>query len=401
MSQRRTFKVSEIQPNPFRKIDSYPFHPEKIETLRESIRNTGFWDNVVARINEDGEPEIAYGHHRMEAVKKELGPDAEVELILRDLSDDDMLRIMARENMEEWGTSVWVEMETVKSAVEAYAEGRIHLPQVPENVPDAQRRYAPGFAKGSADGDDDRAYTATSLAKFLGWTQRDRGRVRESGAVEIALAALEMVEAGVLDEDDLRGLTREAAKEAIRGARRVKRRKEEAAKFHEQQAEEAERQADEAEDEKTRKSARRRSQASRRKAKKLRREGAEAEKKAAKTVTSKLKSGKIGTKQARSEADKVAGRKDEAEKIVYAQKVAQQISKSIHRLLSSQHHDLAEKVEEMIRLRDMLDESDREEIAKNLDALAERATVYAEQMREPVEEGEELTGDERQELITA
>jgi hypothetical protein len=41
-----------------------------------------------------------------------------------------MLQIMGRENMEEWGTSAWVEQETIRAVVLAYAEGKINLPPV-------------------------------------------------------------------------------------------------------------------------------------------------------------------------------------------------------------------------------------------------------------------------------
>lgn len=400
MTDRQTFKVSEINPNPYRNIESYPYIEEKIKQLRESIRSTGFWDNLVGRINDEGEPEIAYGHHRIKAVEEELGSDAEVTLTIRDLSDDDMIRIMARENMEEWGSSVWVEMETVKSAVEAHAEDRIELPEVPENVPQAQRRYAPGFIQGGApDGralDPARAYTGTTLARFLGWhTTRPGGRTRPSNAVRVALSALEMVEAGVLEEDDLRGLSREAAIEAIRAARSEKRRKEKAAELHEREAEEADEQAERTQDPEARERARRRAESSREKAKRLREEGKKAERNVAKKATKDLREGEIGTKKVRTKAREYAGgEEDEKERIVHAHEVASNISTSVVNVFDPQRHSLAEKIEELIRLRAMLDEEDRERIARNLERVAERAKEYAERMRE------EVTEEERQELLT-
>jgi ParB-like chromosome segregation protein Spo0J len=47
---------------------------EKIAALKESIGSTDFWDNLVARRALDGHGgiEIAFGHHRLEALK-ELG----------------------------------------------------------------------------------------------------------------------------------------------------------------------------------------------------------------------------------------------------------------------------------------------------------------------------------------
>jgi len=49
-----------------------------------------------------------------EALKKEFGGDEEVKLIIRDLDDTQMLQIMARENMEEWGGSYSVVLDTIR-----------------------------------------------------------------------------------------------------------------------------------------------------------------------------------------------------------------------------------------------------------------------------------------------
>src|SRR6266853_986608 len=118
------YAIKDIKPNPFRHISRYPIRREKVAALRESLRKTGFWDNVVARAN-NGKVEIAYGHHRLVALKEEFGANHKVNLIIRDLDDEHMIQIMARENMEEWGTSASVEQETIRAVVEAYAEGLI------------------------------------------------------------------------------------------------------------------------------------------------------------------------------------------------------------------------------------------------------------------------------------
>lgn len=52
-------------------------------------------------------------------------------LIIRDLSDEDMLRIMAQENAEEWRNSAEATIESVRAAVFAYAGGIINLSEVP------------------------------------------------------------------------------------------------------------------------------------------------------------------------------------------------------------------------------------------------------------------------------
>ena len=110
-------KVKNLLPNRFRNIDAYPINQEKIRQLRNSIRETTFWNNILARpAPGNGKFEIAYGHHRLIAIKEELGEDTVVDIPVRDLSDEDMLRIMANENMQEWATDWRVIVETVRAA---------------------------------------------------------------------------------------------------------------------------------------------------------------------------------------------------------------------------------------------------------------------------------------------
>jgi hypothetical protein len=51
-----------------------------------------------------------------------------------------MLRMMADENLEEWGHSATVEMETIEAVIGAYGRGEIELPAVGERGP---RRETP------------------------------------------------------------------------------------------------------------------------------------------------------------------------------------------------------------------------------------------------------------------
>lgn len=53
---------------------------EKVNSLVKSIKQTGFWDNILARKNKAGKYEIAYGHHRLQALKKALGKSAVVDI---------------------------------------------------------------------------------------------------------------------------------------------------------------------------------------------------------------------------------------------------------------------------------------------------------------------------------
>jgi len=106
-------KVKDIVANPFRRMKEYPIDKGKVESLKQSIRDTTFWDNLLARKKGD-KYELAYGHHRWMALK-ELKVK-EVDIPVRDLSDEDMLRIMANENMDDWSLGPKVLMETVRAA---------------------------------------------------------------------------------------------------------------------------------------------------------------------------------------------------------------------------------------------------------------------------------------------
>jgi hypothetical protein len=107
--------VKDLKPNPFRKMDKYPIDRDKVDALKASIKETTFWDNLLAR-KKDGHFEIAYGHHRLEALR-DLEIE-EVDIPVRDLNDARMIKIMANENLEEWKTSPAVINETVQTAKE-------------------------------------------------------------------------------------------------------------------------------------------------------------------------------------------------------------------------------------------------------------------------------------------
>ena len=107
--------VENLVANPYRKIDRYPIRQDKVESLKSSINDTGFWDNILAR-DLNGEIQIAYGHHRLQAIR-ELGIK-EVDIPVKDLDDRTMIKIMANENMENWETNTSVINETMLTVYE-------------------------------------------------------------------------------------------------------------------------------------------------------------------------------------------------------------------------------------------------------------------------------------------
>jgi hypothetical protein len=93
-------KLRDIRKNPFRNFDRYPYSEVKIKALIESIKKTGFWENLSGRQDKDGTVEISFGHHRLEALKRLFGEDHEIDILVLDLDDKLMLRRMGLENDE-------------------------------------------------------------------------------------------------------------------------------------------------------------------------------------------------------------------------------------------------------------------------------------------------------------
>jgi len=116
-------KIKDLRPNPYRDIKNYPIDRDKVQSLIESIEQTGFWDNILAR-SVNGHIEIAYGHHRLEALKKVFKPDDEVDIPVKTLDEPTMIRIMANENMQQWGNNIAVIIETVK-AIKNYLDAEL------------------------------------------------------------------------------------------------------------------------------------------------------------------------------------------------------------------------------------------------------------------------------------
>jgi len=233
--------VTSLAPNPFRNVDRYPYDEAKLAALRESIAATGLWPNLIGR-EANGHYELPYGHHRLRVLTEDY-PGEQVDLRVQELTDDDMMQIMARENMVEWGTNAAVEMETIRAIVEAYAAGRIHLGELSEDTSRNHIRYAPSFVlgEGPVETSQQRPYTAQQVAVYIGWVMPN-GRPRQK--THDILQALELIEQGILADADYRGLTTAQAQLVTDRARHVRDDQRKAARAYE---EKAQRDAEEAE----------------------------------------------------------------------------------------------------------------------------------------------------------
>jgi hypothetical protein len=219
-------EVKDLLPNPFRHTERYPIRPEKVEALKASINTTSFWDNLVARkAPANGKYELAYGHHRLAALR-DLKIEA-IDIPVRTLTDDTMLKIMALENMEEYGALALVQQETVRAVVEAFAEGKIKLAEPPMKD-NTKFRVAPGYgvvANKSTRVDLSRVYTAETIAEFLGWKKSQKVKLGGWSDDKVAdtLTVLADIEAKVIENPKVffKDLSPRQATEVVRQIRFV------------------------------------------------------------------------------------------------------------------------------------------------------------------------------------
>jgi len=113
MMTSKTVNVADIGYNPFRDVERNPMSEERIAALMDSIDRNDLWRGIVARPTADGY-QLAFGHHRLEAIKR-LGIET-IEVDLADLSDAQMLQFLSDENLNQGGKSASAAFEVVVAA---------------------------------------------------------------------------------------------------------------------------------------------------------------------------------------------------------------------------------------------------------------------------------------------
>lgn len=226
----RAVAIKDLRPNPFRRLEEYPIRREKVETLKNSIEHTGFWRTIVGRPAPGGIVEVAFGHHRLVALREMFGPDHCVEILVENLSNENMIQMMANENLAEWGSDGWVEVETVRATIEAYGKGLIRLPDVPPNTRKDRIRYV-GLNL-------DRPYTRLSVATFLGWLVREDDGFQPDPKCDTAFSAIDAMDAGIVMPAQLRadGLARYKIRQLCDSARKIRRAELEVARRNKEEA---------------------------------------------------------------------------------------------------------------------------------------------------------------------
>jgi hypothetical protein len=203
-------KFKDILPNPYRDLVRNPLNEETVENLRVSVRKTGFWNNVEVRKSKEkpGKYELAYGHHRLEAAKREGLTEAN--FIVLGLTEADMVVRKHKEDRTRKAFDALTMMESVRAVVKALAEGEIPAFEVSPDTPKKHVRIAPSFVGGAGDvlGNPQKAYTAFSIAEFLDETEsggKDKARVANA-AVRTALDALALIEQQEFSEASLKNV---------------------------------------------------------------------------------------------------------------------------------------------------------------------------------------------------
>jgi len=176
-------EIKNLKPNPYRDMENYPINENKVQALMDSIEQTGFWDNILARkIN--GSVQIAYGHHRLEALKKLFKPTDEVDIPVKELNESTMLKIMANENMDDWKATPQVIDETVRVT-------KKFLEDNPEEV--SKMNFRSSMEKGIG---------AVVVKTFLNWPE---------SRVSYSLERLGMMDSGKIDKQTIKDLPTEGS----------------------------------------------------------------------------------------------------------------------------------------------------------------------------------------------
>lgn len=166
-----------IEDNPHREPTAYVYDDAKIVELMEIIADLTFWENILARKTKDGRIQIAYGHHRLEAVRRLLAEGMTeyktIKINVRpesQLTDEVMLKIFIQENKDTWG-------EIPQNLCMSILQVQAHLTGI-LNASKDKDEFLKKIGAAGALTVDDRAFTrmknsgvgASTIAQFLGDT---------------------------------------------------------------------------------------------------------------------------------------------------------------------------------------------------------------------------------------
>ena len=103
-------KLIDVVNNPYRDFKLDPINPETVQKMEDSIEELGFWGGLAVR-KAGTKYQLAFGHHRLEALRK-LGWDkADLNVVKYD--EDQMVRAMVVENATQRGAEGSAALDSV------------------------------------------------------------------------------------------------------------------------------------------------------------------------------------------------------------------------------------------------------------------------------------------------
>lgn len=171
--------LKSIDPNPFREAR---FVPRKIDALKASIAAVGMWPGMIGR-RHGNRYQIPFAHHRLEAARQLKMKT--LPLILQDLTDEQMIAMLGRENLEDFNADLLILLETWKAA----KNFRAHEHGKSEPI---------------------------DIANLLGWTVKNEdGYVRLNNTARACHGAYQLITGGHMQPVDLEGLSVHAAQDLV------------------------------------------------------------------------------------------------------------------------------------------------------------------------------------------
>ena len=180
MSEIVLVDLIKIDPNPMRKLVDYPFSERKLETLKQSIADVGLWEGIIVR-KKGKRFQMAFGHHRHEAAR--LYGEKKVPVIVRELTDEQMIQFMGRENLEDYNADFLIMLESWDAAKEFLRLGGEKIQPL-------------------------------DIASLLGWVRvHSQGQLALKRVAEACDSASKLISGGYLVRDDLEDISVRSVRE--------------------------------------------------------------------------------------------------------------------------------------------------------------------------------------------
>jgi hypothetical protein len=159
-------KLSQLKPNPFKKeINGGKLNKEQVEKIKANIKQLGLMGSLPA-FKKDGQFYLVNGHHRVQALKEVYGKDFEIDVDVKDYSEDQIFRGMVIENLTQRSGEYREEKDNIVAVRKYLAEYSEEFKKIRES----NRGESPRL-KG---GEYLKAVTANDIAE---WIDANTGKV--------------------------------------------------------------------------------------------------------------------------------------------------------------------------------------------------------------------------------